>query len=403
MIKEITPKQLLVGMFIHKLHCSWIDHPFMKNRFMIESEADMNKLIKAKIKLISIDTSKGVDVAPPEIEATDETEKSIHFQIAISQFEKDIESKQFQESLEIRVQLAKKLVGSASKVVTNIMSEVRSGKKIDMEVCDQVVSCITRMISKDPHTLLGVSRLKTKDEYTFIHSVSVSALLASFACSLGYSPDEIDQIALGGLLHDIGKSLTPNEILNKPGKLTDEEFIIMRQHVVERTNTLLAGYDLPQLALDVITMHHERPDGRGYPAGLKEDQITEAGKMSSIVDIYDALTSVRAYKEAWEPTETLKKMMSWCPDQLDRALLKKFIKTLGIYPVGSLVELESGKVGLVIEQNENLLRPVLKVIFDVIQHQYTVVHELNLLNELDETVVQTIAPEKYKINLSAFI
>ena len=394
MIKDINSTQLLVGMYIHKLHCKWIDHPFAKSQFLIDSENDVKKIIKAKIKRTSIDTSKGLDVATFKI-----ADKPIKPQIAVP----EPESEKSQVSLEIRVKQAKNLVGKASKVVLNIMSEVRAGNKIDLEVCGQVVSSISRMLSKDSHTLLGVARLKTKDEYTFIHSVSVSALLASFASSLGYNSKEVDQIALGGLLHDVGKALTPNKILNKPGKLTDDEFIIMRQHAVDPTNILLAEYDLPQLALDVITMHHERPDGRGYPLGLKNDQISEVGKMSAIVDIYDALTSVRVYKDAWEPTDTLKNMLNWCPNQLDRPLMEKFIKTLGIYPVGSLVELESGKVGLVVEQTENLLRPLLKVVFDAKLNSYTIVRELNLLIESDEKIVQTIAPAKYKIKLASFI
>ena len=394
MIKDINSTQLLVGMYIHKLHCKWIDHPFAKSQFLIDSENDVKKIIKAKIKRTSIDTSKGLDVATFKI-----ADKPIKPQIAVP----EPESEKSQVSLEIRVKQAKNLVGKASKVVLNIMSEVRAGNKIDLEVCGQVVSSISRMLSKDSHTLLGVARLKTKDEYTFIHSVSVSALLASFASSLGYNSKEVDQIALGGLLHDVGKALTPNKILNKPGKLTNDEFTIMRQHAVDPTNILLSDYDLPQLALDVITMHHERPDGRGYPLGLKNDQISEVGKMSAIVDIYDALTSVRVYKNAWEPTDTLKNMLNWCPDQLDRPLMEKFIKTLGIYPVGSLVELESGKVGLVVEQTENLLRPLLKVVFDAKLNSYTIVRELNLLIESDEKIVQTIAPAKYKIKLASFI
>ena len=177
----------------------------------------------------------------------------------------------------------------------------------------------------------------------------------------------------------------------------------MRQHAVDRANVLLEGYGLPRLALDVITMHHERPDGSGYPSGLKNDQISEVGKMSAIVDIYDALTSVRVYKDAWEPTAALKNMLSWCPNQLDKPLMEKFIKILGIYPVGSLVELESGKVALVTEQTENLLRPVLKVIYDTRSASYTKVHELNLLENTLEKIIQTIAPTKYRIDVASFI
>jgi putative nucleotidyltransferase with HDIG domain len=283
------------------------------------------------------------------------------------------------------------------------MSDVRLGEQVDLEIIGEVAASITRMLSKDSHTLLGVSRLKTKDEYTYIHSVSVSALMAAFAKGLDYSPEEIDQIALGGLLHDIGKALTPNKILNKPGKLTDDEFVVMREHAIDDQNELIKGYGLPQHALDVITMHHERPDGKGYPLGLKDAELSEVGKMSSIVDIYDALTSVRVYKSAWEPTVALKTMLSWGPGQLDEILMRKFIRILGIYPVGSLVELASGKVGLVTEQGDDLLRPVLKIIFDAKRLSHLSEYELNLVEDKEEKVAQTISPSKYQIDVATYI
>ncbi len=363
----------------------------MRNKFLINNGNELKKIVDAKIKLISIDTEKGKDVIQQEAEMP-VSEQVV--QTVISDPE---------PSLEKRVLEAKNLVKNASNVVVGFMNETKVGKQIDLEITREVASSITRMLSKDTHTLLGVTRLKTKDEYTYIHSVSVSALVAAFAKGLDYSPEDIDQIALGGLLHDIGKALTPNKILNKPGKLTDDEFVIMRQHAIDEQNELLKDYDLPQNALDVITMHHERPDGKGYPLGLKDSELSEVGKMSAIVDIYDALTSVRVYKEAWEPTVALKTMLNWCPGQLDEALMRKFIKILGIYPVGSLVELESGKVGLVTEQCENLLRPILKIIFDAKQRSYVSEYELNLLEKKQEKVMQTIAPSKYKIDVATYI
>ncbi len=403
MLKDIDSTQLRVGMYVQKLHCSWLDHPFMKNQFLISSNDDVARVREANIRQITIDISKGKDVesdtAPKEEEPV---AQPTELPVEKSQPTKAA-APEVKPSIEVRTKQAKNLVNKASNVVTNIMSDIRSGKKIDLEVTGQVVSSITRMLAKDSHTLLGVSRLKTKDEYTFIHSVSVSALMAAFASGLGYPQDQIDEIALGGLLHDIGKALTPNEILNKPGKLTDEEFVIMRQHAVDKQNELLQGYGLPQLALDVITMHHERPDGKGYPLGLKGDELSEGGRMSAIVDIYDALTSVRVYKDAWEPTVALKKMLSWCPDQLDRTLMEKFIKVLGIYPVGSLVEMASGKVALVSEQNTDLLRPILKVIYDGKNRCYLPVEELDLTSNKTEKILQTISPTKYGINVAEFI
>ncbi|MFK8068384.1 MAG: HD-GYP domain-containing protein [Gammaproteobacteria bacterium] len=392
MIKEINSSQLITGMYVHKLHCSWAEHPFMRNKFLINNATELKKILDAKIRIVSIDTDKGKDLSQQKTEkpaAPDPVEENI--------------TPDPEPNLEKRVAEAKNLVKDASGVVVSFMTEVKLGNQIDLEITREVASSITRMLSKDTHTLLGVSRLKTKDEYTFIHSVSVSALVAAFAKGLDYSPKEIDQIALGGLLHDIGKALTPNKILNKPGKLTNDEFVIMRQHAIDEQNDLLSNYDLPQNALDVITMHHERPDGKGYPLGLKDSELSEVGKMSAIVDIYDALTSVRIYKDAWEPTLALKTMLGWCPGQLDEDLMRKFIKILGIYPVGSLVELESGKVGLVTEQCEDLLRPILKIIFDSKQRSYVSEYELNLLEIKQEKVMHIVTPSKYKIDVASYI
>lgn len=380
-------------MYIHELHCSWMDHPFVRNQFKLEDKEDLQKIKKVNVLWITIDTSKGLDI---EAKALDQATVAVK----PSPPQKKSGPK---GDINQRFDYSKKIISKASTVAKKILCDVSSGKKVDMQATEDTVSSIVKVISNDPHTLLGVSRIKTKDEYTFQHSVSVCALMTAFAQFLGYSVSEIDEISTGGLLHDIGKALTPNHILNKPGKLTDDEFVIMKQHAVKRTSHLLADCDLTDMALDVVSMHHERPDGKGYPCGLKGDELTEVGKMSAIVDIYDALTSVRVYKSAWEPSEALKHMLSWCPHQLDQELTQKFIKMLGVYPVGSLVELESGLVGIVIEPGENLLRPTLKVIFNARSQHYVSVKTISLGKYPKEKIKAPISPRKYKIEMGKFL
>jgi len=399
LIKEITAAQLLPGMYIQELHCSWMQHPFMHNQFLLKDPADIRKIREAGIKRISIDTDKGIDLPASPRATPDQDQDPDRTKRKPAPEARSPGS----SSIDLRIGKAKALVKDASGIVKNIMADVRAGKQVDMTACGKVVSSITRTLSRDPHTLLGVARLKTKDEYTFMHSVSVSALLTSFANALDYSPGEVDQIAMGGLLHDIGKALTPNEILNKPGKLNDDEFVIMRQHAVDRQNRLLQGCQLPQLALDVICMHHERPDGRGYPLGLKGEQLSQAGRMAAIVDIYDALTSVRVYKKAWEPSMALKSMLDWCPDQLDRPLLERFVKMLGIYPVGALVALDNDEIGIVIQQGEDLLSPVLRIIYDARQEFFIPAREVDLKKSARLRIKGPVSPEKYRIDLAEFI
>lgn len=381
-------------MFINELHCSWMDHPFVRNQFELSDPKDIAKVKKAGIKQVTIDTSKGLDI--DKVEPTSETSTP-------EKKQQPTVNTVTNSDINQRLQASKNLVTKASQIAKKILGDVSSGHEVDMEATEATVAQITKMIDKDPHTLVGVSRIKTKDEYTFMHCVSVCALMTAFAQFLGYSKNEIDEISTGALLHDIGKALTPLEILNKPGKLTDEEFVIMKQHAVTRETELLQNCGLSAKALDVVSMHHERPDGRGYPLGLKDDELTQVGKMSAIVDIYDALTSVRVYKSAWEPSEALKNMLSWCPHQLDMALTQKFIKMLGVYPVGSLVLLKSGLVGIVIEPGEEMLRPVLKIIYNANGRHYVEVKQMDLSKYPKESIKQPISPSKYKIEMSKFI
>ncbi len=380
-------------MYIHELECSWMDHPFARNKFLLSEKQDIVKIAKAKIRFATIDTSKGLDVPTHEPIAKSVKKAS----------KKNLKAAESNPDIEQRLRNSKNLLDKATLIAKKILGDVSSGKKIDVEATNDVVEGITRMIEKDPHTLVGVSRIKTKDEYTFQHSVSVCALITAFGQFMNYSKNEIDEISTGGLLHDIGKALTPLEILNKPGKLTDDEFVIMKQHAIKREHELLEDCGLSDISLDIISMHHERPDGRGYPNGLKSEQMSQIGRMSAIVDIYDALISVRVYKSAWEPSEALKHMLSWCPHQLDLELMQQFIKMLGVYPVGSLVELKSGLVGIVIEPGENMLRPKLKIIFNGTTGYYTDIKEMDLKKYSKEAIKAPISPAKYKIEMGKFI
>ncbi len=380
-------------MFIHELECSWMDHPFARNQFEIKEASDIAKIKQAKISFVTIDTSKGLDVPAEKFPQTPLKKANITKKQA-AQSNPDIEQ---------RLRSSKNLLSKATLIAKQILGNVSAGKDVDMESTEMVVDGITRMIKRDPHTLVGVSRIKTKDEYTFQHSVSVCALITAFAQFMGYSKSELDEVSTGGLLHDIGKALTPIEILNKPGKLTDEEFVIMKQHAIKREHALLEDCGLSDISLDIISMHHERPDGRGYPNGLKDEEMSQIGKMSAIVDIYDALISVRVYKSAWEPSEALKHMLSWCPGQLDLELMQQFIKMLGVYPVGSLVELKSGLVGIVIQPGESMLKPTLKIIYNANFKHYTDVREMDLKKYQKESIKSSISPTKYKIEMGKFI
>ena len=208
------------------------------------------------------------------------------------------------------------------------------------------------------------------DVYTFEHSVSFSVLMMAFAKSMGLSDKIIREVGIGGLLHDIGKTLTPDEILNKPGKLTAEEFVIMKEHVVHSRKILEKTKGLSQISMDIAVQHHEKYDGNGYPLGLKGDQISRYGQMSAIVDVYDALTADRCYHTGKEPSETLKLLVKWSGAHFNPTLVREFIQAVGIYPVGSLVMLSNNHLAKVIEINENMLNPIVEIFLNTKTRSY---------------------------------
>lgn len=217
MLKKVDSAQLKVGMYIHDLSCDWMTHPFVRNRFEISSQEQIQKIIQAGIHDVVIDASKGLDVedAPSLAEAQAATEREVE-EIAKEP------SRIIRTSLGEELQRAAQIRSQAAGVVRNVMADARLGKAIEIGSVQPVVQNITESILRNPGALLGLLRIKSKDDYTFLHSVSVCALLVAFANARNMDQDIIREAGLGGLLHDTGKALVPDAILNKPGPLTDE-------------------------------------------------------------------------------------------------------------------------------------------------------------------------------------
>ncbi|HEY9199089.1 MAG TPA: HD-GYP domain-containing protein [Gammaproteobacteria bacterium] len=398
MIKKIPTSELRVGMYVHDLDCKWMEHPFLISKFTLKNAQMVQKIASAGIRHVYIDVSQGLDVdtAP----TVNEVEAGLEAQMQEAAAAQTGESR---VSVAEEVTRARALFREATSVIRNLMEDVRLGKQVEVAHIDPLAERMVQSVFRNHHALTGISRIKTKDEYTFMHCVSVAGLLVTFARDQKFTEDEIRKIAIGGLLHDIGKTLTPDEVLNKPGKLSPEEFDIMKGHVTHSRDILQNTLDIGQMELDIALMHHERMDGTGYPLGLSGEQISLIGAMSAIVDVYDALTSVRVYKEAWEPSVALKKMLEWSPAHFDRGLVQHFIRCLGIYPVGSLVELESGLVGIVLEQGKDLLRPQLRIVYHGKKRRYEKVHDVDLAHNQSDRIVATISPAQYGIDLGAFL
>lgn len=396
-LKTVPVDQLRLGMFLHQLGGSWMSHPFWRSRFLLRDANDIVRIREAGILDVVIDISQGLDVAEPVEPALveplpasppDSSEPSLpeaHPALASV-------GPEYQDALQTR--------GRALGAVLGLFEQARLGQALDAQRCAPVVEEVMQAVSAKPSALISIARLKTVDDYTYLHAVAVCALMVSLARQMGLAEAEVREAGLAGLLLDTGKALMPPELLSKTGRLTEPELQTLQGHAAQGQQLLSQEGGFSAEVLDAVLHHHERLDGSGYPDRLIGPKIGRLARMAAICDVYDAVTSRRPYRAPWDPGEAMR-FMAQAKGQFDPQLFQHFVKAVGIYPVGSLVRLQSDRLAVVVAQDPgSLLKPKVKVFYTAEeQHRLSPAFELNLADPAAaDRIVGVEPPASWRFN-----
>ena len=398
MLKKISVQQLTIGMHLKEFCGSWMEHPFWRTGFVITDPKDIESVLASSIKEVWIDCSKGLDVPSGEFAITEaEAEEQVDADLrAVARSRRKTTPVSADEELERAANICKQ----SRRAVLSMFEEARMGKAVDTRAAKQLVEEITDSVARNSGALISLARLKTVDDYTYMHSVAVCAMMIALSRQLGLDAEQTRLAGVAGLMHDLGKAAMPLEVLNKPGKLTDAEFAIIKSHPAKGYAMLKSSTDVDPVVLDVCLHHHEKVDGSGYPEGLKGDDISLFAKMGAVCDVYDAITSNRPYKQGWDPAESLRRMAEWAKGHFDMRVFQAFVKSLGIYPIGSLVQLSSGRLGVVTDQSgKSLTTPKVKVFFSTRSNMRIVPEVVDLSRpDTTEKIISREDPAKWNFS-----
>ncbi|MDX5983235.1 HD-GYP domain-containing protein [Sphingomonas echinoides] len=359
MLRRITPDQIKIGMFIHAFDESWLENPFWLTRFLVKNANDLERIRKSAVPSVVIDERRGL---PLKAASSGRATATVPTRPDLGSPPRSPLAQQQANSFAEETERATEMVRAATDEIKALFDAVHGGDIVNISAFSATVVDIISSIERNPRALIAFTRLKSRDVYTYVHSLSVSALLASFGRSLGMTEQEVFELGLAGLLHDIGKIFIPDAVLRKPESLTDEEFAVVRTHP-ERGHLLLCqDPTTPAVVLDVCRHHHERVDGTGYPFRLKGEAISRVARMAAICDVYDALTSNRVYKSAWTSQQAITKMHRWV-GHFDPELLLSFMKVIGVYPAGLLIRLPSDRLAVTLLNGRRASRAKVRVFY----------------------------------------
>lgn len=424
MRKKIDVRDLQIGMYIAELDRPWLETPFMFQGFELRSPDAMAKL-RELCKYVWIETDRGTDYVPParggraayaRMEQLAQEDVAIREKIRRLAAEArpaaaTVQRKPYKDQTTFEEELvhAKQAQADARESMFSAIDQVKRGKAVDMQLAAKAVGRMVESVMRNPDALVCLGQLKEVSEYTALHSIRSCILALTFGRHLALSKDELTVLGMGALLHDIGMVRVPEEILAKTGGLTEREFEIMTKHVTWGLEIVRDSGNLNPGSLEMIAQHHERGDGSGYPLRRMGGGITPAGYIGAIVDVYDAITSDRLYNTGLSAEDALKRIYEWRDKDFDAQLVEDFIRCMGIFPIGSLVELSTGSIGVVITINRaRRLKPKVALVLTASKTPYSARLVTDLLEHTDgqgrEIKISRVLPSgSYGINPMDYI
>ena len=406
MRKKIDVRDLQMGLYIAELDRPWIETPFLFQGFELRTSEEMEQLRK-HCKYVYIDTDLGPDIA---IKARNtETLARMHI---LAEEDKKLTRKvweiaeesvprhrrapyQDMTTFEEEIIRAKEIEHQTRNAIRNMLHDAEKGS-LDLNLAITAVSTMAGSTIRNPDALVCLSQLKNVSEYAALHSLRSCILALAFGRHMVYTKDEINILGLGALMHDIGMAMVPKEILDKPGPLTEEEAEIIKKHVGWGTEMVFKSGGIDKMAMQFIEQHHERYDGSGYPYGLEGDSISTAGTIGAIIDVYDAITSDRGYAKGLSAEDALKKIYEWSNQDFKKELVEEFIRCMGIFPIGSLVELSTGSIGVVVTINRyRRLKPRIALVLNPDKQPYKrkiIITLLDFGSGKDEVKIKRVLP-----------
>ena len=358
---KIQTLDLQEGMYVTRLDRPWLETPYKIQGFLIKNQKEIERLLQ-HTEYVFVDTERSREKhngsAPPDRLLTENEKKEFVTQIKPRNY---IDKTNFKQELTV-AQENHTVLGSTAEIV---MADIANNKTLNLPVLRKAINPMVESVIRNPEAFSWLTRMKSKDDYTYKHSVSSAVWSVALGRQLGLPKRDLQALGMGALLFDVGKMKLPEKLINNPNRFNQTEFKLVKKHVDYSVEIVQSIPGIDNKIVEMIATHHERHNGSGYPNGLKGNKIPLFGKIAGLTDCYDALTSDRAFQSATSPHDAVRKLYDWSNIDFQAELVEQFIQLVGVYPVGTLIELSDARVGIVVAHHRELrLRPKIMLILD---------------------------------------